>query len=246
MNFFKHFPIIEYKFGNETNSDIFRNITLYADAIDQIRDETSLYEDYTITENERPDQLSFRFYNSSNYYWTFYLMNNKLRESGWPLSNAQLLKHAEKQYKNKTITTSSAIINFPTFFKTGDTISGRTSGATGTITHKDFNLGQLTVSVNGSTQFIVGENIETTGTSDLISIQSYEDEYLAAHHYENSSGEYVDIIDENGVASNAALYTEITILDELHRQNNELKQIRVVKPSRINEIVSSFKEAIRS
>jgi len=246
MNFFKHFPEIEYKFGNEANPDIFRNITLYADVIDQVKDNTSLYEDYTVIENERPDQLSFRFYGSSNFHWTFYLMNDKLRESGWPLSNAQLLEYVKERYKNKTITTLSTIINFPTFFKTGDTISGRTSGATGTITHKDFNLGQLTVSVNGSTQFIVGENIETTGTSELVLIGSYEDEYLAADHYENSSGEYVDIIDANGAASNAALYTEVTILDKLHEQNDELKQIRVVKPSRINEIVSSFKEAIRS
>tara|TARA_Y100000114_G_C11748270_1_gene322811 strand:+ start:66 stop:803 length:738 start_codon:yes stop_codon:yes gene_type:complete len=245
MTYFSSFPTTPYNFGDETSADLFRNITLYSDVIDQIRDESTLYEEYTILENERPDQLAYRFYNNADYHWTFYLMNAKLRERGWPLSNNEVLRYAKAKYPNTTITTESKLVEFPTFFKTGDTVEGRSSGASGKIVHKNFDLGQLVIDTTGTVTFITGENIETSGTNELVFAKSVEDEYLAAHHYE-SGGEYVDILNDSGVPSLSLTRLEKTVLDELHRQNDDLKQIKVIKNQFINQIVSSFKEALRS
>ena len=63
------------------------------------------------------------------------------------------------------------------------------------------------------------------------------------HHYENASGEYVDI-DPN--VDRPAIFTEKTWLDELTRQNDNLKQIKIIKKDIIGEVVKSFNAAIRS
>ena len=54
---------------------------------------------------------------------------------------------------------------------------------------------------------------------------------------------YVDI-DPN--ADRPAIFTEKTWLDELTRQNDNLKQIKTIKKEIIGEVVKSFNSAIRS
>jgi len=240
-NFFNYFPNEFYKFGNEKTSDIFQNISIYADVIDQVKDISSTYIDYYIQEGLRPDQVSQQLYNTSNYHWTFYLMNDKLREQGWPSSNVQVLKKAQKDYPNITITTRTDLTTLTGFFKTGDTVEGRTSGATGKINHRHLDLGQLVISNIGGGPFIAGELLETSGTVNTVNVQTISDEYLSAHHYENASGEVVDI---DPTVGPGAQLTEITYLDRMYTENNNLKQIRVLKPSLADQIVSSFREAI--
>ena len=37
MSFFSNFPIVDYKFGNEVDTSLFQNLTVYVDLIDQVR-----------------------------------------------------------------------------------------------------------------------------------------------------------------------------------------------------------------
>ena len=73
MSYFKYFPKVPYKFGNETSQDTFENISVYADIIDQIKNDVAAYEEYYILPGERPDQVSLKLYDTPNYHWTFFL-----------------------------------------------------------------------------------------------------------------------------------------------------------------------------
>lgn len=241
-NYFQYFPRSFYLFGNETTSDVFQNITIYADVIDQIRDNTTIYNDYYIQDNERPDQTSFNLYGNTNFHWTFYLMNNKLREQGWPLSRSNVLRYAQKKYPNKTITTRTRLTSLTGFFKTGDTIEGRTSGATAKIIHRHLDLGQLVINVTSGT-FQAGELLQMSGTPDTVLVHSVSDEYLSAHHYEDASKVITDI---DPTVGPGGLLNEVTYLDRAHSENDNLKQIRVIKPSLIIDVVNSFREAVAS
>jgi len=243
MTFFSSFPTIEYKFGDEDTTDLFRNLSIYSTVVDQIKNENSLYQDYQIIENQRPDQVSFILYNNPNFHWTFFLMNDDLREQGWPLSNLELLNFAKRKFPNKVLNTTSSLISFTSFFKTGDTVTGRSSGATATILRRDLDLGKLVIS-NITGAFVAGENIETSGTTELVDVSSVVDEHLSVHHYENS-GVIVDVL-SNGVPSPGASDVEKTILDELNSKNSELRRIRVIKSSMISQVASSFKRAVGS
>lgn len=239
--FFTFFPSIDYKFGDEPDSTLIQNLSLYSNVIDQIKDETSTYQDYTIVENMRPDIVSFNLYQTPDYHWTFYLLNNKLREQGWPISYSNLLEKAEKDYPNQIITTRSTLAGTGNFL-VGDTIQGRTSGATAKIIHRYLDLGQLLVD-NVTGNFTVGELLQTIrSTASLITLTSIGIQFNSAHHYENADKEYEDI---DPLVGPGAGLTEITYLNRLESANNNLKQIRILKPSVITQVVDAFREAVK-
>lgn len=109
MSFFSNFPVIDYKFGNEVDTALFQNLTVYVDLIDQVIDNSSLYTTYTIQDGERPDSLSFKLYGTVDHYWTFYLLNSKLRIQGWPLTYQEQYTQAEVFYPNTVLTTQESM-----------------------------------------------------------------------------------------------------------------------------------------
>jgi hypothetical protein len=246
--YFRDFPKIDYRFGDEQLPDRFSNISLYVEIIDEIKNNSSFYTNYYIKEFERPDQLSMKMYGTTNYHWTLFLLNDHIRERGWPLTNREIIDKAAKDYKYNVLTTRSPIYDK---FKNGQTISGNSSGATGTIANRHLDLGQLVLSSSSGT-FINGETVSSTNASgeiETIIAKSYTEEFNSAHHYEDADGNRIDLgVDsETGLLNNpGALYTEITYLNRLISMNEELKSIRILKPNSIDGIVSSFRTAIKS
>ena len=110
--YFKNFNIVGYKFGNETSSVLFDDLSQYVDIIDGLKDNVSFYEQYTVIAGERPDTLSYKLYGTTNYYWTFFLMNDHLRESGWPIPTYDLLDTAKTKYPYR-IAILMAILTVP-------------------------------------------------------------------------------------------------------------------------------------
>jgi hypothetical protein len=241
MSYFRNFPDVFYKFGNEASAELVQDIALYVDVIDQLKDEVSVYADYYIQENERPDQVSYKLYETPHHHWTFFMMNDHIRESGWPLTNTKIIEKAKKIYRHTTITTRTRLYDK---FKVGQIIEGINTGATATINHRHLDLGQLVISdVTGT--FAAGEQVTSLnefGNTELITIQSTAAEYNSAHHYTNTSNLIVDI--DPAVGPGAQL-TEVTYLDRLMSQNDSLKQIRVIRPTAIDQVISAFREALR-
>lgn len=233
--YFNNFKKTGYKFGNETHLTGFQNILTYVDIIDDIKDNLDFYELYHV-QNERPDQLSYKLYNTTDFYWTFFLMNDHIRRQGWPLNDATLDARAKKVFGNTTVTTKE---NFSASFALGDTISGVSSAATGTVTRRNSDLGQIII--GGTKTFIAGELIEDQNGNRVL-IDSFSEEYNSAKSYSDADGLYSDI---DPTVGPGALLTETTYLDFHKVENDELKVIRVVKPTAINSVVSAFKEAVR-
>lgn len=242
MTYFRDFPRVLYTFGNEAMPDAIEDISIYADTLDQIRDAVGLYQDYYIQAGERPDQVSFKLYESSNFHWTFFLMNPKLRECGWPLSQQKVNEKAVHDYKATVMTTRTRLSDK---FKIGQTVQGLTSGAEAKIHHRNLNLGQVWISDITDT-FLAGETVTSTnanGVTESILLHSISAQYNAAHHYENGDKEWTDIDPEVGPG---AQLTEITWLNRLVEKNESLRSIRVLDNRSILEVTQAFREAIRS
>ena len=109
MTYFNNLNKVLYEFGDEVTSSVFQNLTLYADMIDDLKDASSFHEKYTIQQGERPDQVSLKFYDTTEHYWTFYLLNDHIRLQGWPLSSRKL----EEKVKAQIFTCWSVPIGLP-------------------------------------------------------------------------------------------------------------------------------------
>ena len=179
-------PIL-YRFGNEANRVPFQNLTSYVDLIDDIKDEVSLYETYYVRDGDRPDQLSLKFYNTTDFYWTFFLMNDHVRVQGWPLSNYQLEKKVKEDFPNTIFTTRN---NLTGIFKVGETVTGNTSGGSGVIIRRHLDLGQIVI--KGDISFSSGETMTSSGGQSVTST-GFVREFNAVHHYEDANKKYIDI-----------------------------------------------------
>ena len=161
MSYFRNFPLVDYNFGNEISSALFQNLTTYVDLVDRVSDDISVYETYTIMDGERPDSLSYKLYGSTDYYWTFYFLNESLRKQGWPIGQQEVYTLGAKYYPNTVVSTKDALteIDNDSFnkFYLNDIVATRDTGSPGAnpsfanpgfkgkLLEKNLDLGQLTI-----------------------------------------------------------------------------------------------------
>jgi len=243
--FFKNFPRIAYRFGNEITPSLFQNISVYIKLIDEIKDDVAFHTSLFIQDYDRPDSLSYKLYDTTEFYWTFYYLNTDIRESGWPLPYQNLLPKAKKDYPHRVVTTTG---NISKTFLPGHTVSGSVSGSTGTVVKRYLDLGQIVI--NSANNFNAGEILTPSingvaQTGDIIRVTSDAAQYDAVHHYENSSKEYVDIgLVPSGTGTGAfptvSSFTPITYFERITAKNDSLKEIKVLIPEVAAQIKTEF------
>ena len=105
MSFFKNFPTRQYdiqRTGETVNiKDIFRHV----DVDDIAADPYINYTYYKVTSGERPDVVSQKLYGTTDFYWTFFIVNDFLKEGigAWPKSEQELERYIAKQYDNRSV-----------------------------------------------------------------------------------------------------------------------------------------------
>jgi len=252
MSYFDNFPEVLYTFGSNgqvLGQQAFQNLNAYADVIDQFKDNIATYAYYNILEGDRPDTLSAQLYGNPEFHWTFFLMNDHLRESGWPLERSQIDSYLAEKYPGTAIVTQDMFYGElnaanntagPTL-EIGDTVTGSQSSVSGTVTKLDPDNGQIIT--NATSLFTVGEAVRWRDSNEVlrsISVESSTTHANAIDHYESGT-EYADIDPSVG---GGILLTEVTIRDMVERRNEELKEIRVIDPRYIDGVVESFQRAM--
>jgi len=248
-SFFENFPLISYNFGDEVEPSLFQNIGAYIKVIDAIADDIAFYTSLFIQDYDRPDSLSYMLYGTTEFYWTFYYLNDDVRESGWPLPQQDLLPKAKVDYPHQTVLTTADISKT---FLPGHTVKGASSGSTGTVIKRYLDLGQIII--DSPNNFDAGENITPAingveQTADFIVVTSNVEQYNSVHHYEDASKDYVDlglVPSGNGTASypSLALKTPVTYFDRILAKNDSLKEIKVLKPEVAAQIKTEFNKLL--
>lgn len=235
MSFFKLFPKVDYDI-NRTGTiqkivDIYRSVR----PIQKFVDSPSLYMKYEVKNGERPDIVSQRLYQNPNFYWTFFVVNEFLHDGYkvWPMSQELLLEYLNTEYNGFAITSNPSVLpddngilgtnnSISGKFQLGETITGGSSGAVGTLTRKNIDMNQLIVQNvtlgSGNSAFIGdGVNKESVkgGTTDD-SIQThivypYAD---APHHYYINETDPVTGKTEKRIYTNEVFINDPSPLDE--------------------------------
>ena len=260
-NYFNNFPRISYLFGNEEQPVSYQNISKYSELVDTLRNRVSTYIEYEIRDYDRPDTLSHRLYGADEYEWTFFLMNERLRETGWPLSVNDLYDAAQKDFfKNYTAKLDlTAVINsgaasdsaaalslFADLYPMGEEVL--VDGVSGVVVMKNLDVAEIVIAadtdITTSTSLEYAEPISGNPlTSDTVLTNTVY-EYEGTHHYENDSGDWVSIIlDPPSKTINAIPKTN---LDFFVDENDKSKRIRVIKKQEIDRVVSEYKRLLEN
>jgi len=248
--FFRNFPLINYNFGTETTGALFQDISAYIKVIDDIKDDIAFYTTVHIQDYDRPDNFSFKLYGTTEFYWTFYYLNDDIRESGWPLPQQDLLTKAKLDYPHRSVITTADISKT---FLPGHTVTGALSGSTGTVIKRYLDLGQIII--DSPNNFNAGENLTpaidgVAQIADIIIVKSDVEQYNSVHHYENASKEHVDIglvPAGNGTADypSASGKTPITYFDRILAKNDSLREIKCLKPDVAVQVKSEFNRLLK-
>jgi len=100
--FFTQFPKTDYSIQNDAVQTKVTDYFRYVDVIDKLAKNVFAYSTVDILNGERPDNLSQRLYGTPDYYWTFFICNDELKQglSAWPKSQSELTAHIKEQHKN--------------------------------------------------------------------------------------------------------------------------------------------------
>lgn len=245
MNYFSNIPKLYYRFGDQSTTNAFPDLTSYVQVVDDIKNNVAFYNPYYIKEGYRPDQLSQNIYGTPVYHWTFFMMNDKLRERGWPLGLDALYTRVKDEYPHMSLITTDDITGK---FKIGQTVIGTISGATGIIRHRKLHFGQILIDVTSSTPFRFQETVRSTinvpgGTEVQTAYFDVTEEYNSVSYYKGPDGRRKDV---DPLIGPGAQDTIVTIFDHLTEMNEDLRTITIIKPSVISQVVSSIKQALSS
>lgn len=219
MTYFRYLDQINYRFGDNVESTGFTNLSQFSTILDQIKDDSTAYRLVQIKNGERPDVLSQRLYGTPDLHWTFFMLNEHVRNQGWPLSEQDLLTKIALDIPGECITFFGSEYNNTNGnlqhitvgqFPIGTPIYGSISGASGVVYAKTPTLGQIFIRKTNDIPFQNNESVVDTLTASptyIIEAGSFEPTdagvlvrsivsdpaYLAIHHVEDANGMNVDV-----------------------------------------------------
>ena len=242
MSYFYNFPQTFYRFGTQKEPTVVQNLGAYVSVIDDVRDNVSFYTKYNIQDGDRPDQVSKILYGTADYYFTFFMMNDNIREQGWPLSQREIEKKSKADRNLFTLTTRDQLSQV---FEPGQIVEGQSTGAIGKIIRRRLDLGQIIVERTNSAKFRNDEIIRSdNGTGfDIATLVGAIEEWNSIHHYENADQEYVDV---DPAQAPGAQLLPVTYFEEYKRVNDDLRAIKIIKPDSIISVYRAFQEAMQS
>lgn len=218
------------------NLDSLKNLTAKAIFSDELINNAGFYQTIEVIDGERPDHLSQRLYGKSTYHWTFLLLNPQIKNiwDDWPMSASQLIEYCTNKYQYLAADTDTDLNNK---FQIGETVTGSVSGATGIVKEVHVNMGYVVIEKTAGTFTITGETIQGLTSTDSAVANFIKSQAYAPHHHVDSSGNWV-----KRAASGTTAYSYIDYESAITEQN---RQIKAIRPSQINTVVSKFQDEMR-
>jgi len=272
MNFFKNFPVVEVDLQRDGRVNKMVNIFKSVRPLQNFIDDPSLYTFYEIKNGERPDIVSQRLYSTSEFYWTFFVINDFLHDGyrAWPMSQEVLDAYLDVQYEGFAITTNpepstnsdGSVIEYTnslagenitytvdgTRFRLGETVVGSSSNASGTVTKKNIDLNQLIIQ-SASGTFSPGENID--GGSSSASVVAHQVfKYAEAPHHYYKVGDTKErpvtpkIFIDSPLATDNQDLAYTSNREYVNDINEERSLIRVIQPEYISQFVEQFENTL--
>ena len=99
--FFSQFPSVDIDPLGNGNIVSYADMFRFVDVNDVALDNYANYQWYEIEDGDRPDIVSAKLYNTPNFYWTFFIVNDRLKDGmkEWPLSSYEFEEFIRRKYE---------------------------------------------------------------------------------------------------------------------------------------------------
>lgn len=244
MAYFSNFQKVGYDLDGDGYSSQLTNLTHFSRIGTKYLDNVSFYSYYNISEGERPDTVSYKLYGTTDYYWTFFIINSSLYNAfnDWPKGTADLKEFVEAKYQNYAAISAPIGSTFDDIagkFEIGETVQGGVSGALGTLIAKYPTLGYIEIAPTSGTFREDGEGIYGITSQDFLNCSSViQRAYAPRYHTDISTGEQT--------FRRTAGTQPVTNFEWEYEQNIEKSRIRVIKPRYIQDVAREFRKEMQS
>lgn len=260
---FNEFPKVSYKLSNDFSYKI-SDITRYSNIDYSKLDDFSYYRFYEIIDGERPDVVSTKLYRISDYFWTFFLINDHLKNGygSWPMSYQELETHLNNEYDGVSIQTSETFWDY-NFIQIGQKFTIESDNeAIGDVYAINKDLNQIILkNVTKSSKWLSSENlnlvpIDYDSSTPRLTIQKSVPYRYGLSHYEDESGKKIPVTygvnynfsgDTNGTIYqiNQRLF-EVSFSEIEKRMNEKRSKIKVIRQENIFDFSENFRDTINA
>lgn len=100
--FFKQFPEVKYSIENDGILSDMKDLYRYVDVVERSSANVMAYKIVETLDGERPDNLSQRLYGTPDYYWTFFITNDNLKDGieAWPKAQNEVQAYIDNLHQN--------------------------------------------------------------------------------------------------------------------------------------------------
>ena len=253
MAYFTNFESIDYDFDGSGINRTITNLAQYSTIITKNIDDVSFYSYYNILDGERPDTVSQKLYNTPEYYWTFFIINDNLQNywHDWPKGSEELRSFAEAEYIGLAAIFDADEEAFGKFV-VGGTVNGSLSNATGTVIAIYPTIGYIQIEQNKTSVAnfrTEGESItltaaNSTKTEDIAKVGNtltctsiVKAAYAPNYHIDDGTGERT--------RRRTAGTSPVTNFEEENEVNLVKSRIKVIKPAHIGKVVAFWEKVMR-
>lgn len=230
--YFQYFQKEDFQLTNQGTRNL-TNLAQYTRIFSKIADDISFYTYYTMDNSERLDTISEKLYGTSEYYWTFLLVNKELSNTFMDIrkDNNEFNNFLQRKYPDTALTFTNDSDNI-SLITTVD-IDTELSNNLGTVTGIYPTMNYITVTglTNSSP---VGETISASGST--VTVASAVPHYEAPHHKENADGEWV---------RSGSVGALVSIRTWEQEQNDEKYQLKVIRPQYIQTVARQFEREMK-
>lgn len=237
MSYFSKFKKGTFRVGDRVIETV--NIAHYTQLLEKLADDISFYSYYTVVNGDRLDTISEKLYGIPDHYWTIILLNKNVINTYDFLPkeyNDELILYLRGKYPGYALKLAEGE-SLAGKFELSETVSFSTYA--GTITGKYPSLGYLTIDLTSEDSFPINQPFTLTGqtSGDTIQIANTLEHYQAPHHYEDADGQWVLWTNPSS--------SVISILEYESEVNDELSQLKVIRPELIYNVVTEFERQMR-
>ena len=247
MGYFKSFNSLAYDINGDGVFDNITNLATNAKISDRLINNATFYDLMAIEDGERPEQMSYRLYGSTEYYWSFLLINPSINNvwNDWPKSSQQLQEYCERKYDGIACITNDSMFNVNSVtgktslkFEIGETVTAA-SGATGVITQIHANNHYIVINnVQGEFNSL-GETVRGLSSEDYIVCTSIVSAtYAPKYHLDSSTG-----VPTKKRTAGTFPFSHFNFESMMNDKN---RFIKVIKPDLIAEVAAELNSELGS